>query len=60
MHRGRTHSEHTIRSALKSRYLRHHHRRDNVLMIDELVSVRKRTDTSRVQGCARKPIDVSH
>lgn len=28
--------EHAIRSALKGRHLRHHHGRDDVLMIDEL------------------------
>lgn len=36
MHRDRPSNEHAIRVALKSRYLRHHHGRNDVLMIDEL------------------------
>lgn len=36
MNRSRPDREHAIRSALKGRYLRHHHGRDDVLMIDEL------------------------
>ena len=36
MHRGRSSTEHAIRIALKSRYLRHHHGREDVLIIEEL------------------------
>lgn len=36
MHSGHAGNEHAIRAVLKSRYLRHYHGRNDVLMIDEL------------------------
>lgn len=52
MHRGRPDSEHAIRIALKSRYLRHHHGRDDVLVIDELglAHARGRVDLAVFNG----------
>ena len=52
MHRGRPDSEHAIRIALKSRYLRRHQGRDDVLMIDELglAHARGRVDLAVFNG----------
>ena len=52
LHRGRPDSEHAIRIALKSRYLRRHQGRDDVLMIDELglAHARGRVDLAVFNG----------
>lgn len=52
MHRGRPDNERAIRFALKSHYLRHHHGRDDVLMIDELglAHARARIDLAVFNG----------
>jgi len=52
MHRDRPVNEYAIRVALKSRYLRHHHERDDVLMIDELglAHARGRVDLAVFNG----------
>lgn len=52
MHRARPDNENSIRIGLKSRYLRHHHGRDDVLIIDELglAHARGRVDLAVFNG----------
>lgn len=52
MHRSRPDNEHAIRIALKSRYLRHYHGRNDVLVIDELglAHARSRIDLAVFNG----------